>query len=1513
MNHDSILKKLEATRKTQYWFSQYTSRGIEKFNALFITDVTDAPFRYRVQHAVEQLCDAGCVAEIMPPTDPKLLQRIPSYNLIILFRLQYSETVGLILDAVRHYGIPAVFDCDDLIFFAGAEQGLHFINDIPQKERDAYKSMTQRLEITARACDWFLGSTSAIANHAAGMGMPSAMHRNLLSRFQERQGARLAHLRRLKPPETLIGYFSGSNTHDRDFANLSEALIKVLQRVPKSRVLVVGHLNCPDFVRRFPDRVRAAPYMPWQEYPCMMARCRVVLAPTANLSLFAHSKSALKFFEAGILGVPVVASPIDEIRHAIVDDKNGWLATTSDEWYERIMTGLNPERSLKAGVLAREVVCAKHTTTSQKGVLAKLLSCIANPQPPSSIGMLPGNPMPPKTFGQVTASLLREARMLFSSVDSWSSPAVAGYSEVKAVPANLPSNSPVSDSVATRFLHGNGIELGALNWPLVVPKAAIVDYVDTLPNREIANRYHDLKTEKLVELTFYDDGQELTNIESSSLDFCVACDVLHRMRNPLGALQNWLRVLRPGGTLYFTVPDHNSSNDGGCKLSTFAQLMLKHYDRTRLEPLFTGAIRRQTPLHFFDRQLLVALIREACRIEPAEQLVLSVDENDGLERLSAVLRKLPPRNVLRRPVTIMVPIYNAFDHVVRTCESVLRHAQGDWYLLTVDDASPDNRISRYLRELARRDKRVKVLTNAINSGFVVTANRGMTEAAKDNDILLLNSDVQVTQGFLRRIQDAAFHTTDTGIVTPFSNNATICSIPKASQDNELPPGFDVDEFNWLVTESGQQKHLEIVTAVGFCMYIRREVLDKIPCLDEKAYGRGFGEENDYCEQAKKHNFRIRICDSQFIFHAGKSSFGAEGHELSKKNGAILEARHPGYHASLQDYSRRDPLGCDRAAINAHLRRWRFRHTPALGIVLHADPFSDNPGGTEIHVLDRVANLAFRRVVLFYPESFKTLACAEVLNGNIADPIYFRAQLQTPLVPYLPHHREAEDLLVWFCRILNVSVMSIDHLLRWPIGAGLAIRKAGLPYFFVSHDFYCICPSMNLLNYNTLKPCPVHSGHSGNELAPVDCLTEHFKLYSPDHPQHDCAGLLVRHQNLFREILRGAERVICPSEDTARTLQSCGMIEPAHITVIPHGLSQMIELPARAQPGALLRVALIGAVSSPLKGAGLILEILAQAVDLPVEWHIFGNADKDNFRSELEALKVPLVIHGRYQRQEIVQRLVTTGIDVALFTSVCAETFSFTLSEAWCAHVPAIVPKLGALAERVKQTGYGWIIAPHSATAAINLLKKLAQRREIVADMQHQLAGFRHITPAQNASVYRALFEPYLNRPSLWPTPPLHHLSSYAGSPPETDGKVREKFLAAGGPATSMLANDGCLKLVPLNHLSIQLEPVLILHATGNDPHLLLPPLSPPADKYSILRIDITSPANTMLQIFYSTAGKSGFAEENSITKFLRHGRNEEIYIELLKADLSAPLRFDPGVALGDYILHDIEYKHLPHE
>ena len=289
-------------------------------------------------------------------------------------------------------------------------------------------------------------------------------------------------------------------------------------------------------------------------------------------------------------------------------------------------------------------------------------------------------------------------------------------------------------------------------------------------------------------------------------------------------------------------------------------------------------------------------------------------------------------------VDIIVPIHNAFHDAKKCIESVLSCTkEGMYRLVIIDDGSTDPLVSDYLEYLSQKGiPYVLIIRNPSCIGFLRAVNRGM--ALSRNDVLLLNSDTIVTSGWLQRLQRSAYSDKKIATVTPLSNNAAICSVPEIDQSNDLPSGCAPSDFAQLVLDTAHklgEQHVSIPTAIGFCMFIKRRVLETVGYFDE-SFGKGYYEEIDFCMRSKLKGYRQIVDIATFVYHKGSASFNeAEKVILGNKNYKLLIARHPAWPDMVRDFADEKPLKNVRESLKKSIQHHWNEDTSPLKVGIDA--------------------------------------------------------------------------------------------------------------------------------------------------------------------------------------------------------------------------------------------------------------------------------------------------------------------------------------------------------------------------------------------------------------------------------------------------------------------------------------------------------------------------------------------------------------------------------------------------
>lgn len=271
-----------------------------------------------------------------------------------------------------------------------------------------------------------------------------------------------------------------------------------------------------------------------------------------------------------------------------------------------------------------------------------------------------------------------------------------------------------------------------------------------------------------------------------------------------------------------------------------------------------------------------------------------------------------------KPLNIIVPIYRGIELTQRCLESIASSDLPAACRVTlIDDASPDLGMNDMLKgfveaaNAARLERNGadgpvwELLTNAANLGFVGTVNRGMARWP-DHDVVLLNNDTELPPCWVQRLQGAAYRRSRIGTVTPFTNSGSLASYPLPNVENDLPAGWSARELDRHFRTVNAGAAIEIPIGVGFCLFIRRECLDEVGAFDEATFGRGYGEENDFCLRASQRGWKHILAADCFVYHRARGSFGDEKDARVRGAYELLVRRYPHYPALVQSYVAKDP-------------------------------------------------------------------------------------------------------------------------------------------------------------------------------------------------------------------------------------------------------------------------------------------------------------------------------------------------------------------------------------------------------------------------------------------------------------------------------------------------------------------------------------------------------------------------------------------------------------------------------
>ncbi|HLF24912.1 MAG TPA: glycosyltransferase family 4 protein [Anaerolineae bacterium] len=333
---------------------------------LFVIGCEGDTVRYRCNHPGEQLAYLGVRTQHRSWRDPRLFSDALEYNIFILHRVMHTGLIPDLLDLLRRLGKVTIFDTDDLTFDPALAR---YDSQLATLSVDQARRYRQNIELQAQTLErsaYTLTTTQFLADQLQRCGKRTFINRNSLNSEQVRLAEAAHHNPYSSADRVTIGYFSGSPSHERDFAVAAPALLRLMERYPQVHLGIFGHLAPDRRFARFGDRVQRVAYMNWQELPQAIRQVDINIAPLDVDNPFCQSKSELKYFEAGIVGVPTVASPTDAFKFAITQGENGFLAGTTQEWLSHLeLLTVDPERRQQIGAAAREHVIQHYTPNAR--------------------------------------------------------------------------------------------------------------------------------------------------------------------------------------------------------------------------------------------------------------------------------------------------------------------------------------------------------------------------------------------------------------------------------------------------------------------------------------------------------------------------------------------------------------------------------------------------------------------------------------------------------------------------------------------------------------------------------------------------------------------------------------------------------------------------------------------------------------------------------------------------------------------------------------------------------------------------------------------------------------------------------------------------------------------------------------------------------------------------------------------------------------------------------------------
>ncbi len=620
-------------------------------------------------------------------------------------------------------------------------------------------------------------------------------------------------------------------------------------------------------------------------------------------------------------------------------------------------------------------------------------------------------------------------------------------------------------------------------------------------------------------------------------------------------------------------------------------------------------------------------------------------------------------------VDIIIPIYNGLKYFDALFSS-LEKTKMPYRLILVDDHSPDAEVQEYLEQYKEKNPNVVLLRNEKNMGFVRSVNRGLEMA--EHPVALVNTDVELPEEWLERLMYPVLTMKKVATSTPFTTCGTICSFPNFCEDNvifENLPLWRIDSVFKTLTPT----YPVMPTGVGFCMGMSIEAIREIGVFDAETFGKGYGEENDWCQRAVKAGYKNVQVDNLFVYHKHGGSFtSVEKQNLIRRNSEMLSQKHPDYNRDVAQFCRKDPM----RMVRLYAKKKLLDFLPEAKVIV---AFDHNLGGGASAALKEK-----RRLELLDGNRFITIRYDISNNRYCVNDEYKKY-----VINYF-----ANDLNYVLKQIKQIDEIWVNELVTYPNLYGILDlilelkKKYNAHLKMLLHDYFPICPAINLMDEEG-KYCQAADVCRCNECIPNNRSNACLTYESGD-----------TWRSRWRWFMLHCDELIAFSDDTAHLFLKV-YPELYNIHVVPHKPHYMTPLKKMVKTTDTLNIGLLGVLSYK-KGLDIINDMLRIIEDeqLNIRIKLIGTPD-----GEIESPYFSYT--GRYSKEQLPRLTLQEDIDIFLVSSICPETYSYTASEVMSMDMPVAVFPIGAPAERVKPYEKGIVISRVDAQTALSEIQDFA--------------------------------------------------------------------------------------------------------------------------------------------------------------------------------------------------------------
>ncbi|SEH08471.1 glycosyltransferase [Candidatus Venteria ishoeyi] len=648
----------------------------------------------------------------------------------------------------------------------------------------------------------------------------------------------------------------------------------------------------------------------------------------------------------------------------------------------------------------------------------------------------------------------------------------------------------------------------------------------------------------------------------------------------------------------------------------------------------------------------------------------------------------------QQAVAVVVCIHNALADVKNCLTSLTQHSTSPWQLILVDDGS-QTPTRDYLNTWVQQQTTIQVqlLRNDSAKGYTLAANQGMQQAINSKNIpeavILLNSDTIVTPWWLDRMLACANSENNIGMVGPLSNTASWQSVPEIEHNgdwatNPLPLDLTVAQMGKRLGALSIRAYPRLAFLNGFCLLIKRALIDDIGYFDEATFARGYGEENDYSIRALKAGWQLAVADDVYIYHAQSKSYSHErrkqladaaGQALAQKHGqaiidqGVFQCRHSRLMSNIRNRTRH------------LLDRWHLiaqgQYHWAGKRILFILPITDAGGGGNIVISEAQAMQRMGVDV-------------QLLNFYGNQAAFERSYPDLPLpVNYVHTHFDIPKTCMGFDVVIATAHQSVD----WLTPLAEQKNKPQLAYYIQDFEpwFFVQKPAL----YGKFWEYPWLRRRLAGYYFRRDPGFRHAWLSYLHLPEMTCLTKTQWNQNELYEQLKIQAHIVGPSCDI-------DLFQPRN----EHSEQETIHICAMIRPSSLRRAPLL---------TMQVLGALKQCYQQAIEIYLFGVEAQDpaylslphDFEYHHLGLQAPQQIAALFSKMDIF-------VDLSSF-----QAMGLTAMEAMACGLAVVLPKHGGGESFARHQQNALVIDTTQAKQCQQALEQLIENQYLRTDLGMQ--------------------------------------------------------------------------------------------------------------------------------------------------------------------------------------------------